>query len=76
MQLDHLVIRRRIVVVVELLAGRNRVINAEEAGRDRDDHGGHGQRIEKGRQKRGRKRKQQRQQHLGAHTQQDFRKRE
>ncbi len=54
-----------IVVVVSILAGSNLVVDRVKADADTDQHRGDGQRIQKGRQKRGHQTEQQRQYYLG-----------
>ena len=46
MQLNHGIVRRRVMVVIELLARCHLVIDAEETRGHRDDDRCHGQRIQ------------------------------
>ncbi|MNR24533.1 hypothetical protein D3C85_1416140 [compost metagenome] len=63
-------------VLTRILARRDAVIHRVEPHAGTDDHGGHRQRIEKGRQKRGQETEHQRQQGLGANPEQQARKQE
>ena len=75
-QLDDLVVGRRVVHVIEVLAGGHLVVDPVEAHRDGDDDRRYRKGVEKRRKKRRREGEHQRQQHLRLHAQQDLGERE
>ena len=72
MVMHALVVAVFVFFVVKGLARCHLVIDAIEADGDADDHRGHGQRIEKGRQKGGHRREQHGKQGLGANAEQNL----